>query len=98
MLPPFAGRIALIKPAVISYQQALAHRRLRRLVLVFWFGRLRCGRAAGLNGERMHIRMQLLRQVLTKTVASVVRNEQREAEHVNSLVVNGVDSNLAEIK
>ena len=60
MIPALAAGEALIHTAIRSEQQTLANWRFRRLVFIFRFGRLRRRRCAGLNRERVTIRMNFL--------------------------------------
>src|SRR5205814_9510181 len=98
MIPIFAARKTLIHAAISPEQQTLANWRFRRLVFVFgfwWFWWRHC---AGLNRERVAIRMNFFREILTKVFAAVIGHQQREAEKINALVVCRVDAYLAKIK
>src|SRR3954451_9563941 len=97
MVPVFSAGEALVNPAIGSKDQPLANERFGRFVFVFRFRRLRSGRGAGLNRERMTIRMQLLRGIFPEVVGTIVRDKQSESEKINPLVVTGVDPDLAEI-
>src|SRR4051794_32764159 len=46
----------------------------------------------------MHIRMQFLRKVFAKRLATVVGSEEGKAENKNTLVVSWIDPNLTKIK
>ena len=60
MIPVFAPGETLIHTAIRTEQQTLANWRFRRLVFIFRFGRLRRWRCAGLNRERVTVRMNFL--------------------------------------
>src|SRR4029077_627131 len=60
VIPVFATGKTLIHAAIRPEQQTLANLRFRGLVFVFRLGRLRRRNRAGLNRERMTIRVNLL--------------------------------------
>src|SRR4029453_5266675 len=60
MVPVFAAGETLINATIGDKEQTLANLRFRGLVFVFRFGRLRRRHGAGLNRERMTIRMNFL--------------------------------------
>src|SRR5438876_1338445 len=98
MFPTLAAGVALVNATIISDNQTQRDRRFRWLVLVLGFRRFRRRRTSILNGQRVHVRMQFVRKILAKCFSTVIRNEEREAEQVNPLIVRWIDSNLAEIK
>ncbi len=98
VLPRFPGGVAGVNAAVRAEQDPLGEDRLRRFVFVLGLRRLRRDGRARLNGERVAIGMHFLGVILAKTAAAIVRNEKRETEHVNALVVRRIDSDFAEVK
>src|SRR4029453_373956 len=60
MVPVFAAGETLIHATIGAEQQTLANLRFRGLVFVFRFGRLRRRHGAGLNCQRVTIRMNFL--------------------------------------
>src|SRR6266567_1717640 len=98
MIPALAGRETLVNAAVGSEQYALANQRFRRFVLVFRFWRFRRRHGAWLNSKCVTIRMYFLGKIFPEIFPTVIGNEQRELEQINSLIVGWVDPDLAEIK
>src|SRR5437868_11663890 len=98
MLPALAAGVALVNATVISDDQTQRNRWLWWLVLVLGFRRFWRRRTSILNGKRVHIRMQLIRKIFAKCFPTVIRSKEREAEQINTLIVRGIDPNLAKIK
>src|SRR3982751_4844799 len=98
MFPAFASGIALVNATVISDDQPQRDRGFWCFVFLLGFRRLWRKRAPVLDGERMHIRMQFLRKILAKSLATVVGSEERKAENKNTLVISWIDPNLTKIK
>src|ERR1700736_5028122 len=98
MIPAFPGREALVNATIGPEQQPLTNRRLGRLVFIFRFWRFGRGDRSGLNHKRGAMGMNFFRKVFPEIFPAVVRNEQRETEEVNALIVRRIDANLAEVK
>src|SRR5437016_6987096 len=98
MFPALPSGVTLVNAAIVPDQQTLTNARLRRLVLVFRFWRLRRGHCSRLNRERVTIGMKFLGQIFAEIFSPIIRNEQREPEQIHALIVRWIDPDLAEIK
>src|SRR5207302_898099 len=82
--------------AIVADEQTLTNARLRRLVLVFRFRRLRRGHCSRLNRQRVTIGMKFLGQIFAEIFSPIIRDEQGEPEQVDALIVRWIDPDLAE--
>src|SRR4051812_297203 len=98
MIPVLATGKALINAAIRSEQQSLTDRWLRWFIFILGSRRPWRRNRARLYCQRVTIGVEFLRKVLPKILAAVVRDEYREPEHIDALIVSRVDADLTEVK
>src|SRR3981081_2028278 len=98
MIPSLARGETLINTAIGAEQQPLTDRRFVGLVFFLAVGRFGRRSRSRLNHKRVAIGLHLFGEIFAKIFAAIIRNKQREPEHINALIVGRVYTDLAEIK